>query len=266
MEGGDLMDVLVAEAKVIKIRKARRIWQFMCFTPIVQVLKGMEESLARFYTAQIVLALEYLHSKQIVYRDLKPENVFVDFQGYLKLGDFGFAKELNNLGRTYTFCGTPGYVAPENILAQGYSYSVDWWGLGVLLYVLLTGRQPFSLPKTSDPMVVMKRIVDDNWSITYPEYMSFQAKDLLSKLLERRPRKRLGVLAGKANDIKNHKWFEGFSWESLAARKLHAPRKPQADQQKRLKELKDSERKGLVKEPKETREELQECDVVFADF
>lgn len=78
-------------------------------------------------------------------------------QGYIKLGDFGFAKQLQSGERTYTFCGTPGYVAPENILAHGYSYSVDWWGLGVLMYVLLTGRQPFSSPKTEDPMVIMRR-------------------------------------------------------------------------------------------------------------
>jgi serine/threonine protein kinase len=75
-------------------------------------------------------------------------------QGYAKLGDFGFAKQIDPAGRTYTFCGTPGYVAPENILGRGYNHSVDWWTLGVLMYVLLTARQPFSSPKTSDPMEV----------------------------------------------------------------------------------------------------------------
>lgn len=123
----------------------------------------MQEALARFYAAQIILALEYLHKHNIVYRDLKPENVFIDHVGYIKLGDFGFAKVLGSGNRTYTFCGTPGYVAPENVLAQGYNNSVDWWGLGVLLYVLLTGRQPFSSPKTDDPMVVMRRIVDEHF-------------------------------------------------------------------------------------------------------
>jgi serine/threonine protein kinase len=87
----------------------------------------MEEELAKFYIASIVLALEYLHDSSIVYRDLKPENVFIDSNGYIKLGDFGFAKVLNESNRTFTFCGTPGYVAPENVLAHGYNYSVDWY-------------------------------------------------------------------------------------------------------------------------------------------
>lgn len=110
---------------------------------------------------------------------MKPENVFVDRDGFVKLGDFGFAKVLEGQGRTYTFCGTPGYVAPENILAHGYNQSVDWWGLGVLLYVLLTGRQPFSSPRTEDPMAVMRRIVDEGWAVKYPPYLSAAAKVMM---------------------------------------------------------------------------------------
>lgn len=201
------------------------------------MLQGMEEDLARFYVACIVLSLEYLHNNNIVYRDLKPENVLIDQQGYVKLGDFGFAKVLSEGGRTYTFCGTPGYVAPENVLAHGYNYSVDWWGLGVLMYVLLTGRQPFSSPKTDDPMVVMRRIVDENWPIKYPPYLSAEAKDLITRMLERKPGKRLGMLSGRAQDIKSHKWFAGFDWDALESRKMEAPRKPQNDSSKRLKEL-----------------------------
>ncbi|KAL6746691.1 kinase-like domain-containing protein [Haematococcus lacustris] len=266
MPGGDLMDVLVAEAKVINRRVPQGGWQIGCLAPKIRMLQGMTEDLARFYIGSIVLALEYLHSNSIVYRDLKPENVFIDGAGYTKLGDFGFAKVLENGNRTYTFCGTPGYVAPENVLAHGYNYSVDWWGLGVLMYVLLTGRQPFSTPKTDDPMVVMRRIVDENYQIKYPPYLSPQAKDLISRLLERKPAKRLGMLNGRANDIKQHKWFEGLAWEELEARRILAQRKPRdSDSSKRIKELTDNEKK-TTKTPKESPEELQECEMVFADF
>lgn len=267
MPGGDLMDVLVAEAKVIKRRVPQGPWQRGCLAPKVKMLQGMGEDLAKFYIGSIVLALEYLHNTSIVYRDLKPENVFIDAQGYVKLGDFGFAKVLENGNRTYTFCGTPGYVAPENVLAHGYNYSVDWWGLGVLMYVLLTGRQPFSSPKTDDPMVVMRRIVDENFHIKYPPYLTANAKDLISRLLERKPAKRLGMLNGRALDIKKHKWFEGMSWEELETRRAQPPRKPkEADSAKRLKELVENEKKTASRQPRETPEELQECEMVFADF
>ncbi|CAD7705322.1 unnamed protein product [Ostreobium quekettii] len=265
MSGGDLMDVLVAEAKVIKRRTAQGTWRRGCLAPKVKMLQGMQENLGRFYIGSVVLALEYLHAQNIVYRDLKPENVFLDDKGYVKLGDFGFAKVLDNGNRTYTFCGTPGYVAPENVLAHGYNYSVDWWGLGVLMYVLLTGRQPFSSPKTDDPMVVMRRIVDDNWHIKYPPYLSANAKDLIQRLLERKPARRLGMLNGRANDIKKHRFFEGFDWESLEARRMDPARKPKDDSMKRLKELAESEKRQHQRH-KETPEEMRECDMVFAEF
>eukprot|EP00775_Hariotina_reticulata_P007218 gene7218-7431_t len=266
MPGGDLMDVLVAEAKVIRQRVPSKSWQVACLAPQVKMLQGMPEDLARFYISSIVLALEYLHSSHTVYRDLKPENVFIDSQGYVKIGDFGFAKVLESNNRTFTFCGTPGYVAPENVLAHGYNYSVDWWGLGVLMYVLLTGRQPFSSPKTDDPMVVMRRIVDENYIVKYPPFLSPAAKDLVQKLLERKPAKRLGMLSGKAQDVKRHKWFEGVDWAALEARRSPPPRKPkETDSAKRLKDLVENEKK-TSRPTRETNDELAECEAVFKDF
>ena len=134
---GDLMDVLML---VAGFRSYDRCGG--CLKTSENVLQGMGDSVCQFYVASLVLCLEYLHSLNIVYRDLKPENVLVDHTGYIKLADFGFAKEISEEGRTYTFCGTPGYVAPENVLAVGYNTSVDWWGLGVVMYVLLTGISP----------------------------------------------------------------------------------------------------------------------------
>ncbi|WIA37000.1 hypothetical protein OEZ86_008237 [Tetradesmus obliquus] len=267
MPGGDLMDVLVAEAKIIKhpVPQKGSLRQG-CLAPKVKMWQGMEEQMAKFYVASIVLALEYLHDSGIVYRDLKPENVLIDNQGFAKLGDFGFAKQIDATGRTYTFCGTPGYVAPENVLGRGYNHSVDWWTLGVLMYVLLTARQPFSSPKTHDPMEVMRRIVDDRWPVKYPPYMSPAAKDLIMRLLERKPAKRIGMLQGRTADIKSHKWFADFDWQALAARRMEPPRRPkQTDHAKRKAELEDAHKADPV-QPSMTPEEQMEVEKVFHDF
>lgn len=100
-----------------------------------------------FYGSQIVTIFQYLHSKDIAYRDLKPENIMINRDGYLKLIDFGFAKELKT--RTYTICGTPEYIAPEILLNKGHGREVDWWTLGILLFEMHTGYPPF---QDDDPM------------------------------------------------------------------------------------------------------------------
>lgn len=261
MPGGDLMDVLVAEANVIKYAFEKK----SLFSSKVKMWKGMDESLAKFYIGSITLALEYIHNHNLVFRDLKPENVLVDSQGFAKLGDFGFAKHVEPGSKTYTFCGTPGYVAPENIMGRGYNQSVDWWTLGVLLYVLLTARQPFTSPRAQDPMEVMRRIVDERWPIKYPPYMSDAAKDLISRLLERKPVKRIGMLQGRAKDIKRHPWFKGFDWTALASRAMNPPRLPRPeDSQKRKAELTHAQKSEPP--PTATPEELKEFEAVFKDF
>lgn len=266
LDGCDLMDALAGVAHVKPMRPPGRP-----LAKRVRVLQGMSESDAMFYVGCLVLACEYLHSHFIVYRDMKPENVLLDSQGYPMLGDFGFAKNLERTGgRTYTFCGTPGYVAPEVVLARGYATAVDWWGLGVLTYVLLSGQQPFNTSSNGqqdDPLTVMKRIVDQNWSITYPWYMSADAEELISHLLERRPAKRLGNLANKANDIKRHSWFQNFDWDRLVAKKMPAPHLITSSnaQRKRISELsRELEAKSDEYDPDDP--ELKEAKDVFASF
>jgi protein kinase A len=176
-------------------------------------------SQAQFYSAQIVLIFEYLHSKNIVYRDLKPENIVIGSDGYLKLADFGFAKVV--LGRTYTICGTPEYIAPEVILNKGHSLPVDWWALGVLIYELLVGIDPFS---NDDPVVIFRNIIDNN--IRYPKAFDIHARGLIKHLLEADLGKRYGNLRGGAGDIKRHKFFKGIDWRLLINRLVPAPYKP----------------------------------------
>jgi protein kinase A len=171
---------------------------------------------SRFYASQIISIFEYLHSKNIIYRDLKPENVLIDRTGYLKLTDFGFAKIVD--GRTYTLCGTPEYLAPEIILNKGHGKPVDWWTVGVLLYEMIAGIDPFS---DDDPMMVYQKILKGK--LKFPSGYDSNAKSLVKHLLEGDLTKRYGNLKGGVGDIKNHRFFKNFSWNDLIDRKLSTP-------------------------------------------
>jgi len=234
MNGFDLMDALVSVATVRKMAHTTKP-----DAPLRKVLVGFDEDAARYYAALIVCAFEYLHELGIIYRDLKPENVFLDKSGRAKLGDFGFAKNIGESGhQTFTFCGTPGYVAPEMVLARGYSYGVDWWALGVLIYVIISGLQPFgqrgqgekgvdNQPPQNNPLQVMQRIADASFQVTYPIYTSEEGCDLIAGLLQRRVAKRLGNLKGGAQAIKNHPWFENFDWDALENGTYPPPQLPE---------------------------------------
>ncbi|KAJ1971095.1 hypothetical protein H4R35_005469 [Dimargaris xerosporica] len=147
------------------------------------------ERVARFFVAELVLALEHLHALGIIYRDLKPENCLIDRDGHTVLTDFGLSKlGLPRDGKTSTFCGTIEYMAPEVLDEEPYDQSVDWWSLGILLYDMLTGSPPF---KGNNRKAVMDAIRRS--PVRYPNYLSPEAKDLISSLLQRDPTQRLGT-------------------------------------------------------------------------
>ncbi|KAL4467544.1 hypothetical protein ABPG72_004612 [Tetrahymena utriculariae] len=175
-----------------------------------------------FYTCQILLALQYLHQHDIVYRDLKPENLLIDKEGNIKITDFGFAKKLDN-DRTFTLCGTPEYLAPEIIKGSrvGYGKSVDWWALGILVFEMLSGYPPFY---DNEPIGIYKKIIAG--IIEFPRFFDNKAKDLIRKLLNPDLNYRLGV-HDRGQSVSKHKWFRGVDWESVFNKDIPAPWTPQ---------------------------------------
>jgi len=184
------------------------------------------EERARFYAAQITMALEVLHKHKIVYRDLKPENVLLDEDGNIRLTDFGLSKEsVSGSELTHTFCGTPEYLAPEVIHGAGYNQAVDWWSLGTLLYEMLTGLPPFY---NENLHVMYEKII--RAKLTFPPYLSASAKSFLAGLLERNPKQRLGGGDADADELKRHAFFEGLDWNKMARKEITPPFKPTVTQ------------------------------------
>lgn len=170
----------------------------------------------RFYLASIVLAIEYLHSQNVIYRDLKPENLLLDRRGYLRIADFGFAKVVQD--RTFTLCGTPEYLAPEIVLSQGHGKAVDWWALGILGFEMLAGYPPFF---DDHPLGIYEKILRGD--IAFPSHIDPYVKDLIRGLLTADRSKRLGNLRGGAKDVMGHPWFAGVDWKSLERKEIGAP-------------------------------------------
>ena len=175
---------------------------------------------SRFYTAELLCALECLHGFSVIYRDLKPENILLDYQGHIALCDFGLCKlDMKDEDRTNTFCGTPEYLAPELLMGRGYNKTVDWWTLGVLLYEMLTGLPPFYDENTNE---MYRKILSE--PLHFSDAVPPAAKDLLTKLLNRDPEQRLG--ANGSAEIKAHPFFHAIDWRKLLQRKYEPTFKP----------------------------------------
>ncbi|KRZ88239.1 Serine/threonine-protein kinase N2 [Trichinella sp. T8] len=176
------------------------------------------EERACFYAACVTLGLQYLHDNKIIYRDLKLDNLLLDRDGYLKIADFGLCKE--NMGfedRTSTFCGTPEFLAPEVLSESMYTRSVDWWGLGVLIFEMLVGEPPFS---GDDEEEIFDSIVNDD--VRYPRFLSIEAISIMRRLLRKNPAKRLGSSEADAEEVKKQRFFRliDWQWDDLLAKKL----------------------------------------------
>lgn len=176
---------------------------------VIREIGLLSKVVARFYLTSLILCIEYLHLKAIIYRDLKPENIMVERDGYLKLIDMGTAKELkqNNGFRTFTIIGTPHYMAPEVMLGKGYSFSVDVWAIGVIFYEFICGQLPFG-EDLDDPFAVHNAITNN--PLKYPSIMTdSKAKKVIDQLLTKTPESRLPK--GYAS-LKSQPYFDGFDW------------------------------------------------------
>jgi len=183
---------------------------------ILRKMRSFDEPTAKFYSACVIAAFDYMHQRDIIYRDLKPENLVLSANGYLKVTDFGFAKVVPN--KTFTLCGTPDYLAPEIVTGQGHGKGVDWWTLGILIYEMLASFPPFF---DDEPMMTYRKIIQGKFK--FPRYLSAHSKDLISKFLKPKSTKRLGVIKGGADAIRAHPWYKEFEWKALHAQTLKPP-------------------------------------------
>ena len=181
------------------------------------------EEKVRFYSAIIGSSLEYLHTHGIIYRDIKPENVLIDEDGYLRLVDFGMAKVLQGDEKATSFCGTPQYLAPEIITGEGHNKAADWWSFGILMYEMFFGIPPFFCDNLEKMYQLIIRA-----ELRFPKKIKIPdtAKDLLKQLLIKNQDERLGSKDG-FNEIKKHPFFNGFDFDAMENRKIPAPFKPE---------------------------------------
>lgn len=178
-------------------------------------------SCARFYVAGVVYAFEHMHSKKIVFRDLKPENLLLNTKGMVKLTDMGLAKVV--LGKTFTTCGTPDYFAPEIITSKGHNKAVDWWTVGILNYELLAGHPPF---ESHSPMQIYEKVKKGINKVNFPKACQGKVESLIKGNCNANPAERLPMKKGGIENIQHHPWFSGFNWQEFYDLKMDPPYKP----------------------------------------
>uniref|UniRef100_A0A6A7FSW4 Protein kinase C n=1 Tax=Hirondellea gigas TaxID=1518452 RepID=A0A6A7FSW4_9CRUS len=192
----------------------------------IQKARKFTEVRARFYAAEVTLALQFLHRNGVLYRDLKLDNILLDAEGHCKIADFGMCKEnITGDANTTTFCGTPDYIAPEILQELDYGASVDWWALGVLMYEMMAGQPPFEADNEDD---LFESILHDD--VLYPVWLSKEAVSILKGFMTKNPSKRLGcVVSGEGGGeaaIRSHKFFRDMDWEALEKRRVKPPFAP----------------------------------------
>ena len=191
-------------------------------------VKTFTEAQTKFFIANLILSLEYIHSQKIIHRDIKPENLVLDSKGYVRITDFGVAK-INEKDNSSETSGTPGYMAPEVILIQNHSYPCDFFALGVIGYEFMNGYRPYlgRSRKEIKELISAKqaRIKKED----LPKGWSVIAAEFINALLQRKPSKRLGYK--NIEELKAHPWMKDINWELLAKKELKAPFLPSSDRE-----------------------------------
>jgi len=176
---------------------------------------------AKFYMASVSLGLQHMHSKRVVWRDLKLENCLVHADGYLKLSDMGIAKRV--IGKTYTVCGTADYFAPEILKQLGHNRGADWWACGVLLFIMIAGRSPFDAPNVQQ---IYKNIIKGMSKVVFPKCCPSDAVDVIKALCKKIPEDRITLQKGGMKNLMEMPFFHRFCWDDLASKKMPAPFSP----------------------------------------
>eukprot|EP00928_Gymnodinium_smaydae_P038944 TRINITY_DN2672_c0_g2_i1.p1 TRINITY_DN2672_c0_g2~~TRINITY_DN2672_c0_g2_i1.p1 ORF type:complete len:807 (+),score=168.26 TRINITY_DN2672_c0_g2_i1:75-2423(+) len=179
---------------------------------------------AQYYVAAVILAFEHCHSRHVIYRDLKPENLLLNAKGHLKVTDMGLAKMV--VGKTFTTCGTPQYMAPEIIQSSGHTKAVDWWTLGILLFELMAGEAPF---EANSPMKIFAKIMKGIQKVQFPAHLAGGCDKLVKELLKKKPDHRLPMKVNGMELLRNSVWYAGFDWDAMRQLKLTAPYVPQVN-------------------------------------